>query len=404
MTRVGKYSALLFVILVLGLGTGVGADGSGPADSADPVEATSAERPSQLWLVAKPQQMERWLDRKGITGNVTLANDWSKNFRGGSSSAGSFDRYSLDVSVAVDDKKAFGWNGGTEFIRLKNHLGDFGGDYVGDAQGFSNIDDTPRTHLYELWFQQTLLADKLRFKAGKIDANTEFAVVQTAADFLNSSMGYSPTILTLPTYPEPQPGFNVFIHPRPHYQIGVGVFRTAVNGEMLIVEGGRDWSLGHGELGGRSSFGVWRLTGPVDCFDGDHLAGTQGFYLVAEQSLWRRKRPKSEEKLSAFLQYGHANGEVSRFTRHLGGGIVLEGPFAARPHDAIGVGATSARFTDDPYAGFEENAELTLEFYYKISLMRHISLVPDVQYVHHPGGLRSQQDAVVLTPRINVSF
>jgi carbohydrate-selective porin OprB len=36
--------------------------------------------------------------------------------------------------------------------------------------------------------------------------------------------------------------------------------------------------------------------------------------------------------------------------------------------------------------------------------MRHISLVPDVQYVHHPGGLRSQQDAVVLTPRINVSF
>ncbi len=406
MARAGKYPALLFVILVLGLGARVRADSSEPANSSAAVEATSAKQPSEFWLWSEPRQMGRWLDGKGIAGNVTLINDWSKNFRGGSTSAGSLDRYSLDVSVTLDDKKAFGWNGGTEFIRFKNHLGEHGGDYVGDAQGFSNIDDVPRNHLYELWFEQKLLTDRLRFKAGKIDANTEFAVVQTAGDFLNSSMGYSPTILALPTYPEPQLGLNVFVHPQQHYQISAGLFRTAGDGDMFIVEGGRDWRLGDRELAGRSSFGVWRLTGPVACFDGDHLAGTQGFYMVAEQSLWSRKRPEpaGEEKLSAFLQYGHANAEVSRFTHHLGGGIVLESPFAARPHDAIGLAATSGRFTDDPNAGFEENAELAVELYYKISVKRHISLVPDLEFIHNPGGLRSQRDALVLTPRLSIAF
>jgi porin len=291
-------------------------------------------------------------------------------------------------------------------VRLKSHFGHSGGEYVGDAQGFSNIDDVPRTHLYELWFQQKLLADKLRVKAGKIDANSEFAVVQSAGDFLNSSMGYSPTILAFPTYPEPQLGLNAFVEPREHYHVGMGLFRTAHDGDMLIAEGARDWKLGEQELAGRSSFGVWRLTGPVACFDGDYMPGTQGFYMVTEQSVWSRKRsePDGEEKLSAFLQYGQANGEVSRFTRHLGGGIVLESPFAARPHDAIGLAATSARFTDDPSAGFQENAELAVELYYKVSLKWHISVVPDLQFIHHPGGLRSQHDALVLTPRISIAF
>lgn len=406
MTHPSKYPALAFVIFVLGAGAGVRADSADPADSSAAIEAASAKQPSQFWLWSEPRLLGHWLDGKGISSHLTLINDWSKNFRGGSSSAGSIDRYSVDVSVTLDDKKAFGWNGGTEFIRFKNHVGEYGGDYVGDAQGFSNIDDVSRTRLYELWFEQKLLADRLRFKAGKIDANTEFAVVPTAADFLNSSMGYSPTILALPTYPEPQLGFNAFVRPQQHYQIGVGVFHTARDGEMLIVEGARDWRLGERELGGRAAFGVWRLTGPVACFDGDRRAGLQGFYMVAEQSLWSRNRPgpAGQEKLSAFLQYGHASGEVSRFTHHLGGGIVLDSPFAARPHDAIGVGATSGRFTDDPDAGFQEDAELAVELYYKISVRQHIALVPDLQYIHHPGGLRHHRDALVLTPRISISF
>lgn len=357
-------------------------------------------------FVHKAAWLKRSLDDKGFSANLTFVNDWSKNFRGGETSAGSINRYSLDVSVSLDTKKSIGWNGGTGFFRLKNHLGENGSNYVGDAQGFSNIDDDSRTRLYELWYEQRLGEDRVRFKAGKIDANADFAVVKAGSDFLNSSMGYSPTIMALPTYPEPKPGVNVFVVPRQHYLVSAGWFRAAGDLDMLIVEGEREWQVSHTGLDGRFSLGTWRLTGAIPCFDGDELGSTQGFYVVAEQSIWSRPRPEpaGEQRLSLFLQYGNASGDVSRFTRHLGAGFVLNGPLNSRSHDAFGMAATTVQFTPIPDAGFQYHSELATEAYYKLTLGRYFSLVPDLQLIHHPGGLLTQKDAVVLTPRVNISF
>ena len=46
--------------------------------------------------------------------------------------------------------------------------------------------------LYEAWFEQTLFDDRLSFKAGLYDLNTEFDVVETAGLFINSSHGIGP--------------------------------------------------------------------------------------------------------------------------------------------------------------------------------------------------------------------
>lgn len=406
MSKSLQFGAVLLVTLSFGLEEHVLAQNPAGSSLTPAVPASSNKEQPVVELWTKTVELKRHLDDKGFAGSLTFVNDWSKSFRGGASSAGYVNRYSLDVSVAVDTRKTIGWNGGTGFFRLKNHLGENGGDYVGDAQGFSNIDDTARTRLYELWYEQKLSEDRLRLKLGKIDANSEFAVVRIAGDFLNSSMGYSPTILALPTYPEPKPGINVFVIPKQHYQASFGLFRGSGDMEMLILEGGRDWQVPHINLGGHVSLGMWHLSGLVPCFDGDHLAGTQGFYLVAEQAVWGRTRPdpSGPQQLTAFLQYGRANGDVSRFTRHIGGGIVFTGPFAARSHDAIGLAVTSVRFTDDPYAGYQYPYELVTEAYYKISLLRFFSLVPDAQFIRHPGGIVVQKDAFVLTPRINISF
>lgn len=363
--------------------------------------AASVARPHELGLFQRAKEFRQGLDEKGVAVGLTFVNDWSKNFRGGASTA-SFDRYSLDLTLMVDTKKSFGWNGGAASIRFKNHIGQSGGDYVGDAQGFSNIDDESRTRLYELWYEQRLATDRLRFKFGQIDANSEFAVVRTAGDFLNSSMGYSPTIMALPTYPEPKPAINVFMAPMTHYQVNAGLFRTGGSGKMLLFEGGRDWRISDREFGGRSSFGFWRLTGTVPCFDGDSLDGTQGFYAVAEQALWKKR--ESEKELVAFLQFARADGDVSRFTHHIGGGVVLHSPFAARPHDSIGMAATSVRFTDEPDAGYQYHTESAIEAYYKVGLGKFLGVAPDVQFIHHPGGLLSQRDALVLTPRLTLTF
>jgi len=316
-----------------------------------------------------------------------------------------FSRYSLDVSAALDGKRLFRWAGSDGFVRLKNHQNEFGQSIGTEAQLFSNIDAPSRTTLYEVWFEQRLKADKLRIKLGKIDANTEFAVVQGAGDFLNSSMGYSPTILSFPTYPEPKFGVNVFLHPLKQYALGLGAFRTSM-GTLSIVEPGRSWALGKAELPGRVSAGYWRLDGELNAFDGSRSSVTQGFYSVFEQAVWRQvlSQDGDERRLSTYLQFAHADGRMSPFTDHLGSGAVLQAPFERRSHDSLGFASTWVRFSSQPGSEFDQTAELILEGYYKISLSRQLALVSDFQFFHHPGGLQKNRDGAVVTPRLVVSF
>lgn len=382
------------------------------AQATDPSSAESPSKPVILKvsspksssLRSKPQELHRWMDEKGLTGQISLINDWSKNFRGGACSAGSVDRYLFKPSFTLDTDKLAGWKGGTAFASLYQRWGGHGGDYVGDAQGFSNIDARPGTGLYEAWFEQRLWSDRLRIKAGKVDANTQFAYAEHASDFLNSSMGFSPTILYFPTYPQPRPSVNIFVRPVDGYSLEVGVYDIAHSGVMPIVEAGRRWQLGEGELPGRLAAGFWRQSETVPCLDGDSVGVAQGFYLVAEQSLWGESRTAGSDPVSVFLQYGHANGDVSSFTQHLGGGLVVSHPIARRAHDSLGLGATWVRFSAEPAAGFQQSGELAIETFYKIRVARPLSLSPDVQFVHHPGGLRCQHDSVVFTPRLTLTF
>lgn len=344
-----------------------------------------------------------WHDLKdhGVSPQGVMIYDWSVGLHSEESDTG-FGRYSFDLSVPVDGKKLWHLEGSDAMIRLRHHLNNFGSDEVGETQLFSNIDASPRTTLYEAWFEQRLAGDKLRLKAGKIDANTEFATVQTASDFLNSSMGYSPTIVAFPTYPEPKLGFNAFLHPTRNNSFGFGVFQTATAGTLTVVEPARTWNLGDSEKPGRASVGFWRLGGNLTRFDGTNSSGTLGFYSVIEQSLWRPSR--GDHNLSGFLQVGLADGHVSPFAKHVGGGAVLQGTFRKRPQDSIGIAATWVRLSSDPGAAFELPGELVYETYYKASFNKHLAFVQDFQYVRHAGGLREDSDCPVFTPRLMFTF
>jgi len=201
-------------------------------------EPDSGKRGFVTQVFENSRRAKSWLDERGVLGQLILVNDWSSSLQSGSDSVHSFNRYSLDVLLGFDAQKPLRWKGSSALVRVMHHLGEQGADYVGDAQGFSNIDSPSKTYLYELWVQQTFCNNRLRFKAGKIDANSEFATVKIAADFLNSSAGYSPTILSFPTYPEPRAGLNVFFQPG-DYRLGAGLLRTAQQENMWIVEAGR---------------------------------------------------------------------------------------------------------------------------------------------------------------------
>lgn len=353
-----------------------------------------------------PRRLLHNLNEHGIAAQGVLIYDWSKTLHAEQDPGWGFGRYSFDLLVPVDGKKLFGLNGSAAMVRLKHHINVFGETYDGAAQLYSNIDASSRTTLYEIWFEQRLMSDRLRFKAGKIDANTEFSAVQNAGDFLNSSMGYSPTIVTFPTYPEPKPGVAAFMHARGGYSLGLGVFDTAGSNALSIIEPGRSWNLGKLEHPGRVTFGYWRLDGSIARFDNDDASSAQGFYSVAEQVAWRKPfaQDQGERRLSTFLQLGWAEGRVSGFTHHAGAGAILEGPLRRRSQDSIGLAATWVRFSSEPQAGFDLRSEFVVESYYKVPFNRHIALVQDFQFLHHPGGLRANRDCPVITPRLVVSF
>ena len=341
----------------------------------------------------------RELRGHGISAQGALIYDWSVEVHPDESTG--FGRYSFDLSVPVDGSKVWHLDGSSAVVRLRHHVNNFGDDGLGETQLYSNIDGTSRTNLYEAWFEQRLVGDKLRLKAGKIDANTEFATVQTASDFLNSSMGFSPTIIAFPTYPEPKLGFNAFLRPTKNNSVGLGLFQTATAGTLAVFEPGRSWSLGESERPGRASVGFWRFGGNPDRFDGTRSSGTLGLYSVVEQALWRQSQ--GEHALSGFLQIGVADGHVSPVEKHVGGGAILQGTFHRRPKDSVGVATTWVRFSSDPAAGFELPAELIFETYYKLSITKHFAFVQDFQYVHHAGGIENS-DCPVFTPRLVLSF
>lgn len=400
----------LGLALVLCVGSSA-AQSAGPDSLDQPVSQTELPHsaPGSQHGSGLPFHASRLLgyaSARGVSVQGAFLNDWSRRFHDSTDTAYGFGRYSFDLSLAFDGGKLLGWNSATGYIRFKQHVQEFGTAYDAATQVISNIDAAPRSSLYELWLQKTFFSEKLRLKAGKIDANTEFDVLQSGGDFLNSSMGYSPTILGFPSYPEPKLGIAASLLSRRNYGLSLGVFRTAGLGTLSIAEPGRTWSLGNRELNGRVSLGYWRLDGPLSRFDGRHSANTQGMYSVLEQALWRRALPGEghEQRLSAFLQFGHSAQEISFFTRHLGAGAVLQAPLHHRPADSLGLAATWVRLAPSPAESLARNSELVFETYYKLALTPHLAIVQDFQFLHHPGGLASNPDCPVITPRLVFTF
>ena len=315
-----------------------------------------------------------------------------------------FGRYSLDLTATVDNAKLLGWKGSSVSVRLKNHMEEFGSGYNDASQLVSNIDAPSRTSVYELWVQQKALDNRFRLKFGKVDANTEFAVVQSGGDFLNSSIGFSPTIVAFPSYPEPKLGAILALASHKNYGVTLGTFRTTGSATLSLVEPNRGWTIPGRELEGHLNVGYWRLDGTLSRFGGGESSVTQGFYAVAEQVVWKRPLNHGERRLAMFLQGGTADGHVSPFTGHVGAGAVLQAPFGQRPSDSIGFGFTRARLSSHPEAGFDYPSELILETYYRVSLASHVAFVQDLQFLYHPGGMRSHRDCMVITPRLVVSF
>jgi carbohydrate-selective porin OprB len=364
------------------------------------------------------------LDDMGIIFEASLTTDWSKNFRGGMNTEGSTLRSLFNANLTFDLDRLLSWEGGTVFINFQNHNGpDASGEDVGDAQAFSNIDNDGRTQIAELWFEQVFGDGALRIKIGKVDTNSEFAFVDNGGEFLNSSMGFSPTIFVLPTYPDPAMSVNVFVYPTERIYLGAGLYDGSANegvttgtrgpktlfqdpADLFVIgEAGITWGGDGGDLPGRLAAGGWWHPGTFDRFAGGTDEETGGFYIVFDQTLWRENpdAPDDEQGVGLFIQYGYADADVSEIEHHAGGGLAWTGPIEGRDDDALGIGITTVWFSDEPGAGFTDDVETAYELFYKAQLLPWVSVKPDLQYITNPGGT-GLDDALVGTVRAEIDF
>lgn len=365
------------------------------------------------------------MENRGISLDAKLTLDWSANFHGGLMTRNEVYRHLLNVNLTLDTQKLIGWEGGTFFTSFQQHSGRNGAERLtGDLQGFDNIDAEEFSQVSELWYEQRFLQNLLRVKIGKVDANSEFAYVEHGAEFLNSSMGYSPTILGFPSYPDPATSVNVFVEPVEWFYAGVGLYdgatqdasrgRTGNRGPatawgkpsdwMLLGEMGFRWSL-PSDLPGRLGLGGWGHSGRFAYVDesGQDAGGTQGFYLVADQMVWRENPALKDDTqgIGLFGQFGYADEQVSEFSHHIGGGLAWTGAIPTRDNDVMGLGASYVSLS--PQAAFAEDYELAIEGFYKVQFTPWASLKPDVQYIVNPGG-GDAKDAIVGTLRLEILF
>lgn len=454
--------------VVLWLSTAVAAEG--PTDPDDTLLG-DGERETRLTLTHRESLfgawggLRPWLRERGVEFELVHTAEWFWNTGGGLDQGNNY-RADLSLIAELDTEAAGWWPNGEFFLHVQGQYGDgITEDFVGDFQVLSNIDDEDFFQLSELWYKHTLLDGRLWLKAGKIEANADFAFVDYGLEFLNSSPGFSPTI-PLVTYPDPDWGIVLGIEPVHWFSMNVGVFQgrpdgsrslgntlDTLHGPMVQIEpvfhydiAGRD---GHLRLGFWWNGDNFERLGPEDeperrdpaelrglandvrsgglaptflaaladesaalladelrlRFFGDDSEddGTAGFYATWDQQLFNERPddPDDAQGLGIFLQYGRSDEDVIEAETYFGGGLQWTGAIPGRDADIFGLGAFHVNFSDA--LDLEKDSETAIELFYRAEITPWISVKPDLQYIVHPGG-NDVSDAFVVGLRVQLAF
>lgn len=147
-----------------------------------------------------------WLARNGMKFELNSYDEGFANPDGGLNTE-TGQRYAglTDFILSFDTEAVGWWQGGLFVVDLQNTRGGDISDFVGDAQGVSNIVAPPGTRFAEYHLIQEFSGGRLALKIGKQDANADFVVSDGGGEFINSSFGIIPTV-PLPTFPAPALG------------------------------------------------------------------------------------------------------------------------------------------------------------------------------------------------------
>ncbi len=329
----------------------------------------------------------------GLSFGLQDTNEVFGNVTGGVKTGAAYDGLTM-LSIGLDTKAAFGWDGGTFNISAFNIRGhNLSAENLLNLQTVSGIEADPTTRLWELFYQQSFLQDRFDVKIGQQSIDQEFITSQGSSTFLNTMMGW-PMVPSAdlyaggPAYPLSSLGIRLRGRPSENLTLLGGVFDDNPPGGSFANDSqlrgaertGTLFNLGTGALfiaevqyainqpsngelvtdaakpsglPGVYKLGFWYDTAafPNQQFDNTGLSlanpnstgipGTQwhnwSIYGVADQMVWRPD-PAEPRAVGTFARIMGAPGDRNLINFSVNAGVTLKAPLPSRDNDTFGVG------------------------------------------------------------------
>ncbi len=402
--------------------------------AAEPYNILTAERLTGDWGGLRTE-LEEW----GVTLDLSLTTVYQHNVHGGEKTRhGHRVTGSYDLELTLSPPLPLLPEGGTIYLLANGgwDQGLTGRGITGDLFGtnYDAVDDRS-IDVVNLWYEQSSLDDRVRFRLGKINLTFDFDTNAYANDvssqFLNSALNNNPQII-FPGFALGHVGAQVVVTPVDWFYFAAGVadgqadyretgLNTAFHDEdyfFSMFEFGLTptWKTARGELPGGYRFGLWYDPQPKEVFF-DDLDGRRttvpyrrddvGFYLSFDQMVFKEVAddPADTQGLGLFCRYGYAHGDVNYIEHFWSVGAQYQGLLPSRDEDVLGFGAAQGILSDEVRLwGERPHRETVLELYYRIQVAPWLSISPDVQMILDPGGTRSGQDALVVGVRVQAMF
>ena len=328
---------------------------------------------------------------------------------GGGIKEGSVYEGALMMLLDLDSSKLLGYEGGHLHAGgLSIHNGpEFSANYVGDLNKVSLLDFPDNLNLWELWYEQKFLDDKVSLKFGQLVVDRDFILPEfynslAGISFLNQTF-FFPTLAfnvwdqpyfpigdhALASTPYGTPGVRLRVDPLPFAYFQVGAYSGTVDqtrgdvgfpisedsGALIYVETGVKLNQSkdaEGPPGNLKVGGYYHTDDFYDMYQGSWVAldnyqiahgqpplgvyttakthgGNYGVYFLADQTLWREigKEDPAQQGLVGFFRVAGAPSDRNLASFGIDGGLVYKGLIPTRDWDTLGLGLSYLEISDD---------------------------------------------------------
>ena len=377
------------------------------ASATEPQTANTASESSFQRFCEQDYLLGDWggwrtkLSQQGVDFEFFYAASLPNNLDGGIK-RGTIYQGALLMTLDLDSDKLVGYHGGSLhvgslWLNGEKPLSD---QYVGDLNKVNLVDFPNSFRLWEIWYQQKFLNDKLSLKFGNLVVDEDFIVPDyynslASVNFLNQTFfyptmafdvydipGLPPQHHGLPSTPFAAPGARLRWDPVPQFYAQAAVYggqpdqsssgthftldETA--GVLSYYEIGYRLNQQKSDtgLGGSYKLGAWLHTGNFDDVEGGIFAAAlaaggapspvvglhqynYGIYFLAEQQLYREigKDDPAQQGLVGFFRVAGAPSDRNLAQFGIDGGMVYKGLIPKRDWDTLGLAVSYLQMSDD---------------------------------------------------------